>query len=87
MRGKPPKPEKVTELESHMSNCIDIIENVWLKDKPFLTGNMISVADIFCACELEQPRKLHESFDCRQYTSCVYDLSNKEFFSCRNGRL
>jgi len=42
-----------------MSNCIDIIENVWLKDKPFLTGNTISVADIFCACELEQPRKLH----------------------------
>jgi len=86
MRGKPPKPEKVAELERHMSNCIDIIENVWLKDKPFLTGNTISVADIFCACELEQPRKLHESFDFRHYT-CVYDLSNKEFFSCRNGRL
>ncbi|XP_012056723.1 PREDICTED: glutathione S-transferase theta-1-like [Atta cephalotes] len=56
MQGKPPKPEKIAELESRMSNCLDIIENVWLKDKPFLTGNMISVADIFCACELEQPR-------------------------------
>lgn len=57
MRGTPPKPQKVAELESHMSNCIDIIETVWLKDKPFLTGDTISVADIFCACELEQPRK------------------------------
>ncbi|XP_011693991.1 PREDICTED: glutathione S-transferase theta-1-like isoform X5 [Wasmannia auropunctata] len=56
MGGKPPKPEKVAELESCMSDCIDIIENVWLKDKPFLTGDTISVADIFCACELEQPR-------------------------------
>ncbi|KAG5326039.1 GSTT1 transferase, partial [Acromyrmex heyeri] len=56
MRGKPPKPEKVAELESRMNDCLDIIENVWLKDKPFLTGNTISVADIFCACELEQPR-------------------------------
>lgn len=60
MRGKPPKPEKVAELESRMNDCIDIIENVWLKDKPFLTGNTISVADIFCACELEQPRKLFD---------------------------
>jgi len=56
MRGKPPNPKKVAELESRMNDCIDIIENVWLKDKPFLTGNTISVADIFCACELEQPR-------------------------------
>ncbi|KYQ57318.1 Glutathione S-transferase theta-1 [Trachymyrmex zeteki] len=56
MRGKPLNSEKVAELESRMSNCLDIIENVWLKDKPFLTGNTISVADVFCACELEQPR-------------------------------
>ncbi|XP_011159136.2 glutathione S-transferase theta-3 isoform X1 [Solenopsis invicta] len=56
MRGKPPKPEKVAEFESRMNDCIDLIENVWLKDTPFLIGNTISVADIFCACELEQPR-------------------------------
>jgi hypothetical protein len=30
---------------------------VWLKggEKPFLTGDQISVADILAACELEQP--------------------------------
>lgn len=56
MRGKPPQPEKIASLERRMNDCIDLIENIWLKDKPFLTGNTISVADVFCACELEQPR-------------------------------
>lgn len=61
MKGKPPNPEKVANAEKHMNNCLDIIENIWLKDKPFLTGNTISVADIFGACEIEQPRKLYKS--------------------------
>ncbi|KMQ97840.1 glutathione s-transferase theta-1 [Lasius niger] len=56
MQNKPAKPEKVAVFEKRMSDCLDIIENVWLKDKQFLVGNTISVADIFCACELEQPR-------------------------------
>lgn len=60
MRNKPANPEKIAEFESRMSNCLDIIENVWLKDTQFLIGNTISVADIFCACELEQPRKLYK---------------------------
>lgn len=59
MQNKPAKPEKVAVFEKRMSDCLDIIENVWLKDKQFLVGNTISVADIFCACELEQPRKLY----------------------------
>lgn len=67
MRGKPPSPEKVASAEKHMTNCLDIIENVWLKDTPFLVGNTISVADIFGACELEQPRKLYESFNLKHY--------------------
>lgn len=56
MQNRPPNPEKVTQLETRMNDCLDIIENVWLKDKQFLVGNTITVADIFCACELEQPR-------------------------------
>lgn len=59
MQNRPPNPEKVTQLETRMNDCLDIIENVWLKDKQFLVGNTITVADIFCACELEQPRKLY----------------------------
>lgn len=56
MQNKPAKPEKVAEFESRMSNCLDIIDNIWLKDTQFLVGNTISVADIVCACELEQIR-------------------------------
>ncbi|KAL6260195.1 hypothetical protein P5V15_007730 [Pogonomyrmex californicus] len=55
LRGTSPKPEKIAELEKAMSDNIDLIENIWLKDKLYLTGNTISVADIFGACELEQP--------------------------------
>lgn len=63
MLGRPAKPEKEAESKKRMNNCLDIIENVWLKDKPFLTGDTISVADIFGACEIEQPRKLRRFFD------------------------
>ncbi|XP_020282042.1 glutathione S-transferase theta-3-like [Pseudomyrmex gracilis] len=56
MRGTPPKPEKVAEAEKRMNDCLDIIETIWLKDKPYLVGNTISVADIFGVCELEQTR-------------------------------
>ncbi|RLU21362.1 hypothetical protein DMN91_005735 [Ooceraea biroi] len=55
MLNRPAKPEKVAESESRLSDCLDLIEKIWLKDQPYLTGNVISVADIFGACELEQP--------------------------------
>lgn len=57
MKGKPAKPEKVAQFEGRMVECLDQIENIWLKDKPFLTGNTISIADIIGACEIEQPSK------------------------------
>lgn len=58
LKGKPPRPEKVTEFEARMVECLDQIENVWLKDdKLFLTGSKISVADLIGACEIEQPSK------------------------------
>lgn len=40
-----------------MLDCLDSIENIWLKDKLFLTGNEINISDIFGACELEQLRE------------------------------
>lgn len=80
MKGRPPKPEKVAESESRMSDCLDFIENIWLKDKPFLAGDTISVADILGACEIEQPRKSYISFGfmyCDVYYAC--NVSNKKF--------
>ncbi|XP_014479434.1 PREDICTED: glutathione S-transferase theta-1-like [Dinoponera quadriceps] len=56
LKRRPPEPEKVAKSKKQMSDCLDVIENIWLKDKPFLTGDTISVADIFGACEIEQSR-------------------------------
>ena len=41
-----------------MIDCLDQIENIWLKNSDYLVGNTLSIADIFGACEIEQPSKL-----------------------------
>lgn len=49
--------EKVTILENRMIRNLNLLENIWLKDKPFLCGDEISVSDLVGACEVEQPSK------------------------------
>lgn len=55
--GKPAAPEVIAKYEKHLINCLDLLENIWLKDKPFLTGSEVSIADLLGACEVEQVRK------------------------------
>lgn len=55
--GKPAKPEKVSQLEGPMIESLDQIEQHWLKNKPYLTGHSISIADVLGACEVEQPSR------------------------------
>jgi len=50
--------EKVTILEKRMTENLNLLENIWLKDKPFLCGDEISVSDLVAACEVEQPSKI-----------------------------
>lgn len=38
-----------------MNENLDILENIWLKNKPFLSGDEISISDLVGACEVEQP--------------------------------
>ena len=55
-----PKPilsDKIPEHYSRMTECLDQIENIWLKNKPFLTGNSLTIADIIGSSEIEQPSK------------------------------
>ena len=33
---------------------LGIMENIWLKDGPFIAGNQLTAADILGACEIEQ---------------------------------
>lgn len=56
--GEPAKPERVAQLEKNMNEVLDVVENIWLANSPFLCGDQITVADIFGACEIEQPRNL-----------------------------
>ena len=51
------KPESLLQYEKRMIQTLDKLENVWLKDKNFLTGSEISIADILGSCEVEQVRK------------------------------
>lgn len=54
--GKPAKEDVVKKNLKRMEDSLDIVENFWLKDHPYLTGNQLSIADILGACEIEQPR-------------------------------
>lgn len=56
MTGKPAEPERVARFKARMDESLDLLENIWLKDRPFLTGDKITIADLLGACEVEQPR-------------------------------
>lgn len=62
MAGKAPDDEYVAEAsKKQMDDTLNTIEKLWLhEDKPFMGGsNEVSIADLFGACEIEQPRKIH----------------------------
>lgn len=56
MTGQQPNPKLLEGLEKNLNSTLDIIENVWLKDTEYLTGNKVTVADLFLASDLQQAR-------------------------------
>lgn len=54
MNDKPVNEQRVARLEKKMISTLDLIENIWLKDKQFLCGDEISVSDIIAICEIDQ---------------------------------
>ncbi|XP_076244788.1 glutathione S-transferase theta-1 isoform X2 [Calliopsis andreniformis] len=56
LSGQPVQPERIKQYEKNMKENLDLLENVWLKDKPFLISSEISIADILGVCEVEQVR-------------------------------
>ncbi|KAG8225500.1 hypothetical protein J437_LFUL014136 [Ladona fulva] len=58
MTGKPANPARVSDLQTRMEKTLDDVENIWLQKgkKKYLAGDKISVADIWGACEVEQPK-------------------------------
>ena len=53
---KPVDRQKLAEYENILRVALDGLENIWLKDTPYICSNEISIADLACICELMQVR-------------------------------
>lgn len=56
MTGTETPARKVEKALSGMEDCLDKIETLWLSQGKYLAGDELTVADLFAACEIEQPR-------------------------------
>ena len=56
-RGQRPDEKLVALFEDRMKTSLQLIEDVWLKNSPYLTGDKITIADLLGVCEVEQPSK------------------------------
>lgn len=54
--GKPPDEKLLKLFEGRMKTTLHLIEDVWLKNSPYLIGDKITIADLLGVCEVEQPR-------------------------------
>ncbi|KRT86754.1 Glutathione S-transferase [Oryctes borbonicus] len=52
--GKITSPEKLKSAFDRMENSLDNMEKLWLSNGPYITGNHLTAADIWAACEIEQ---------------------------------
>ncbi|KPJ19929.1 Glutathione S-transferase theta-1 [Papilio machaon] len=55
--GRTPSEEQIKGYEERMVSALELLETKWLgRGTDFIVGNNITVADLWAACELEQPR-------------------------------
>ncbi|XP_061163342.1 glutathione S-transferase theta-1-like [Saccostrea echinata] len=57
---KPVDWEQVNLMKKRVSYVVDHLDKSFLRDKPYLCGNEVSVADLLCICELMQLNAVHE---------------------------
>lgn len=63
MTNEPIDTKKLEVYQSQLETCLDKIENIFLRDAPFLAGDEISIADLLGICELQQPLSVrHDVF-------------------------
>lgn len=74
LNGKAPDAKKGDEIRKRMEKTLDDFELIWLKENKFLAGDKLTAADIWAACELEQPSKflIFPGLDCgvRIFRNC-----------------
>jgi len=56
LTGKPITEEKLKTFKDNMETCLDSMETLWLASTPYIAGKTMTAADIWAACEIEQPR-------------------------------
>lgn len=49
--------ETIRFLENRLDNVLDEMNNVWLGESRYLTGDAMTIADIFGVCDIEQISK------------------------------
>jgi glutathione S-transferase len=54
MSGKPVDPAKVAKGRENVKTVVKKLEGYFLKSTPYISSQVITAADIFCACELMQ---------------------------------
>jgi len=55
MKGEPPNENRVAFFEKGLKGILGQMENIWLKDNPYIAGNTLTIADLLAVTELEQP--------------------------------
>lgn len=58
LTGSETPPGEIEKTFTGMTDCLDKIEELWLSQGKYIVGDQLTVADLFAACEIEQPRKL-----------------------------
>jgi len=54
-KGEPPNEKSVARFEKGLDTVLGQIENIWLRDNPYIAGKQLSIADLLAITELEQP--------------------------------
>lgn len=54
--GQELEPEKLAEYKQSMEDCLDSMETLWLANGNYICGDKLTAADLWAACEVEQPR-------------------------------
>jgi len=55
MTGRAPNEASIARFRKDLERNLQELASVWLKDRPFIAGQKISVADLLAVTELEQP--------------------------------
>jgi len=55
MGGDLPSSSKISKLADGLGKAVDDMENIWLKNTPYVAGNNITIADLLASTELEMP--------------------------------